>query len=323
MAIHLGKLLLASVLALGVQPALAQDAPASMTISTASPGGVYAIYGEGVAQVISDVVGIPTSTRQTQGPAQNLILLKGKQTQLGMTTSGPAFEAMNGKLELAPGEEYKDLRALFPMYPTPFQMVSLQSTGIDSLEKLDGQRVGAGPRAGTGGTYWPRWLDAMGVHADLQFGGIGDQADQLGDGRLDAIVTAGGVPHPSLSELESTQDVIIFGMSDEELGAILERNPYAVEFAIPTGTYKTPAEDIKTAAMWNFVVADASMPDDLAYRITKAVLENNERMVSTHATARDTLAKNILQDASIPLHPGALRYYEEIGIEIPDDIRPN
>ena len=67
-------------------PAMAQDRPASMTISTASPGGVYAVYGEGVAQLVSDVVGIPTSTRQTQGPAQNLVLLQSGQTELAMTT---------------------------------------------------------------------------------------------------------------------------------------------------------------------------------------------------------------------------------------------
>jgi TRAP transporter TAXI family solute receptor len=303
-------------------PLAAQDAPPSMTISTASPGGVYAVYGEGIAQLVTDVVGIPTSTRQTQGPAQNLLLLKAGQTELAMTTSGPAFEAMHGELELAPGEEYSDLRALFAMYPTPFQMITLAKSGISSLKQLDGKRVGSGPRAGTGGTYWTRWLDRMGIDAALQYGGIGDQASQLADGRLDAIVTAGGIPHPSFSELENTQDVTIFGMSDETLSNILDNNPYAVAFTIPQGTYKTPKGDISTAAMWNFVVADASMSDDVAYKITKAVLEGHERMITTHSAAKETLAKNILKNTFIPLHPGAARYYKEIGLEIPDAIAP-
>ena len=118
-----------------VLPAMAQDRPASMTISTASPGGVYAVYGECVAQVVSDVVGIPTSTRQTQGPAPNLVLLHGGQSELAMTTSGPAFEAMNGELELAPGQSYDDMRALFAMYPTPFQMVVLADSGHRLAER--------------------------------------------------------------------------------------------------------------------------------------------------------------------------------------------
>lgn len=317
------KTILAATAVVGFAlPAVAQDRPASMTISTASPGGVYAVYGEGIAQLVSDVVGVTTSTRQTQGPAQNLVLLQAGQTELAMTTSGPAYEAMNGELELAPGQEYGDMRALFAMYPTPFQMIALADSGISSLDGLVGKRVGSGPRAGTGGTYWARWLDAMDIDAELQYGGIGDQASQLADGRLDAIVTAGGIPHPSLSELENTQDVTIFGMSDETLAGILESNPYAVEFRIPQGTYETPESDLATAAMWNFVVADASMSEELAYEITKAVLENNARMVSTHSAAKNTLAENILNNTFVPLHPGAARYYEEIGVDIPTSIAP-
>lgn len=303
-------------------PVMAQDRPSSMTLATASPGGVYAIYGEGVAQVISNIVEVPTSTRQTQGPAQNLVLLQSGQTELAMVTSGPAFEAMSGELELLAGQEYGELRSLFAMYPTPFQMIAPADADIHSLDDFDGKRVGAGPRAGTGGEYWTRWLQEMGIDASLQYGGIGDQASQLADGRLDGIVTAGGIPHPSLSELESTQDVVIFGMSDDTLGEILEQNPYAVEFTIPHGTYDSPQGDLQTAAMWNFMVADASMSEEMAYEITKAVLENNERMTSTHSAAKDTLAENIVNNTFIPLHAGAMRYYAEIGVEIPEEIQP-
>lgn len=311
-----------AVISLSSASLMAQERPSSLTISTASPGGVYAIYGEGVAQVISNSVGVPTSTRQTQGPAQNLVLLKNGQTELAMVTSGPAYEAMHGELSLMGGQEYGDLRVLFAMYPTPFQMVAPISAGVSSLEDLEGKRIGAGPRAGTGGEYWTRWLNDMGINASLQYGGIGDQASQLADGRLDGIVTAGGIPHPSLSELENTQDVVIFGMSDEEQGEILKQNPYAVAFAIPGGTYETPDGELQTVAMWNFMAVDVNMPEELAYEITKQVLENNERMRATHSAARDTLAENILNNTFIPLHPGALRYYDEIGVDIPDSIQP-
>lgn len=309
------------IVSLSSSTLMAQERPSSMTISTASPGGVYAIYGEGVAQVVSNVVGVPTSTRQTQGPAQNLVLLKNGQTELAMVTSGPAYEAMHGELGLMEGQAYEGLRALFAMYPTPFQMVAPRSAGVNSIEGFDGKRVGAGPRTGTGGEYWTLWLNDMGIEASLQYGGIGDQASQLADGRLDGIVTAGGIPHPSLSELENTQDVVIFGMSDDVQRGILERNPYAVAFTIPDGTYETPEGDLQTVAMWNFMTVDASMSEELAYEITKAVLENNERMRATHSAAKDTLADNIINNTAIPLHPGAARYYQEIGVEISDDIQ--
>lgn len=311
-----------AVLALSSTAALAQDRPTSMTISTASPGGTYGVYGEGIANLISDVVGIPTSSRQTQGPAQNMVLVHTGQSELGMTTSGPAFEAATGVLELNPDVEHDNVRVLFAMYPTPFQIVTLEGNGIESFADLDGKRLGSGPRAGTGGTYWPRWLGALGYTSDLQFGGIGDQAAQLADGRLDAMVTAGGVPLPAISELESTQDALILSIPDDILSSILESNPYAVPYTIAQGVYTTPTEDISTAAMWNFVVASADLPDDVAYEITKAVLENNERMVSTHSAARQTLAENIVNNTVLPMHPGALRYYEEIGVEIPEAVMP-
>lgn len=314
---------LLATLLISSAPAFAQDRPTSMSIATASPGGTYGVYGEGLASLISDIVGIPTSSRQTQGPAQNMVLVQTGQTELGMTTSGPAFEAANGLLELNPGVKHDKARVLFAMYPTPFQIVTLADNEITSFADLDGKRLGSGPRAGTGGTYWPRWLKALKYTSDLQFGGIGDQAAQLADGRLDAIVTAGGVPLPAISELESTKDALILSIPDEVLSNILEANPYAVPFTIAKGTYSTPKEDIKTAAMWNFVVASADLSDDVAYEITKAALENNARMVTTHSAARQTLAENILNNTVMPLHPGAARYYSEIGIDIPKAMMPS
>ena len=263
----------AAVLAMAA-PAMAQDMPSSMTIATAAPGGVYAVYGEGLAKIITDEVGIPTSTRQTQGPPQNLILLMGGQTEIGLVTSGPALEAMEGTSELMPGKSYDGMRALVAMYPTAFQMIALKDSGIDSLDDLAGKRVGSGPRAGTGGVYWVRWLESLGIEANMQYGSSSDQTSQLADGRLDAFILAGGMPHPSFSELETTQDVTIFGMSEETRAKLIEANPSAVPFDIPASTYKSVDTDLATAAMWNFVVVDESMPEELAYEITKAIYEN-------------------------------------------------
>lgn len=321
--IKLTQLSLAAIACLSLSAgALAQDRPASLTVATASSGGVYAIYGEGLASLITKFVGVTTSTRQTQGPSQNLVLVQSGQAGLGMTTSGPAYEALTGVLELKPGDKHTKVRALFAMYPTPFQMIALKESGISTIEGFAGKRLGAGPRAGTGGLYWPRWLKSLNINADIQYGGIGDQSSQLGDRRLDAIVTAGGIPHPSLTELETTKSVNIFGMSEKVLADILKSNPYAVEFTIPKATYKSLTGDIKTAAMWNFVVTNSDMSEKLAYDIVKAVFDNHDTLVTIHSAAKDTLANNILNNTVMPLHPGAVRYYREIGLKIPSGILP-
>lgn len=300
----------------------AQQRPRSMTVATASAGGVYAIYGQGVATLISDVVGIPTSTRQTQGPNQNMVLIQNRQVELGMVTAGPALEAWNGQLELNRGVRHTNVRALFPMYPTPFQAIALQQSNIRSLADLAGKRVGAGPRAGTGGDYWPRWLRDMGINANFQFGPIGDQGSQLADGRLDAIATAGGIPHPTLSELETSHRVTFIGFSDDDVRRIAAADPSAVPFSIPVGTYRQQAGPVQTVAMWNVFVGHKDLPDDLVYDIVKAVFENHERMVATHSAARDTLLENVATNTVLPYHPGAVRYFRERGVNVPDAVLP-
>lgn len=317
--LHLAAALAVGALATG---ASAADRPSSLTIATASAGGVYAIYGEGVASIISDVVKIPTSTRQTQGPNQNMVLINAGKVALGMTTTGPAYEAWNGLLELNPGVKHTNVRALFAMYPTPFQMVALASSGIKSVEDYEGKRLGAGPRAGTGGTYWPRWLKDLGIDVTMQFGPIGDQGSQLADGRLDAIVTAGGIPHPSIVELETTQKVNIIGLSNRDILRITKKNPYAVVFNIPKATYKALNADLTTVAMWNIMAANKDLPEDVAYGIVKAVFDNHPRLVTAHATARDTKPEKIVHNTVLPFHPGAVRYFREIGIEVPAAMLP-
>jgi TRAP-type uncharacterized transport system substrate-binding protein len=90
---------------------------------------------------------------------------------MGLVTMGPAYDAWNGKSELAPGLEHRSIRALFPMYQTPFQVVALRSSGITSVSDLNGKRVSVGPAGGTPGTYWPQFMTALGVDATVSNAG--------------------------------------------------------------------------------------------------------------------------------------------------------
>jgi TRAP transporter TAXI family solute receptor len=110
---------LALVVALsGVHPAAAQ--PKALTLGTASVGGTYFIYGGVMANMLTEKLGINVSTQQTQGPNQNIILVDGKNVELGMTTMGIALQAWNGSAAWTQGKKYTNVRALFPMYDTPF-----------------------------------------------------------------------------------------------------------------------------------------------------------------------------------------------------------
>ncbi|MCQ0970437.1 TAXI family TRAP transporter solute-binding subunit [Paracoccus sp. TK19116] len=317
--------LMATAALLTIQPAAAQetdrsDWPSSMTVGTASQGGTYFIYGTGLAALISQNLGVNASAEVTGGPVQNATLVETGDHQIGLLTMGPAFEAWSGNSELAPGVEHKKLRALFPMYQTPFEAVALQSSGIDDVTKMDGMRVSVGPAGGTAATYWPRFFEALGVSPNVSYSGASDATGQVKDGLIDAFSFAAGVPISAFSQIAAENPVNIFGFTDEQRNTILEAMPEVSAYDIPADMYPG-IEGHGTVAMWNFATASEDMSESLAYEITKLVMENNEAMVQIHAAAAETLPENADKNTFLPYHPGAVRYFDEAGIEIPAELR--
>ncbi|MCC6007981.1 MAG: TAXI family TRAP transporter solute-binding subunit [Rhodobacteraceae bacterium] len=314
----------AASLALVAGAASAQDRtgwPSDLTVGTASQGGVYFVYGNGLAAFIGEALGINASGEVTGGPVQNVTLVQTGEHDIGLVTMGPMYEAWIGESELAPGLPHTDVRALFPMYETPFQGVAMRSANISSVADLAGKRVSVGPAGGTPGTYWPRFLESLDVNANVSFAGASDAASQLKDGLIDAFVFAAGVPIGAFSQLAAEADVRVFTFSPEEHTSILENFPEVSPFTIPAGSYTVQAEDQPSVAMWNFAVVRADMPESLAYEITRLVMENNDRMVQIHAAARATLPENAVNNGFLPFHPGAVRWFLENGIDIPEDLR--
>ncbi len=305
-------------------PASAQDRegwPTSLTIGTASQGGTYFIYGTGLAGLITESLGVNASGEVTGGPVQNATLVETGDHQIGLVTMGPAYEAWVGESELAPGVEHKSLRALFPMYQTPFQAVALKSSGIESLADLEGKRVSVGPAGGTAATYWPRFFEINGITADISYSGANDAVSQVKDGLIDAFAFAAGVPIAAFAQIAAENPVNIFAFTGDEAAKILEARPELSAFDIPGGLYEGYPDPQGTVSIWNFAVAHQEMPESLAYEITKLVMENNDRMLAIHATAAETIAANTDKNSFLPYHPGAVRYYEEAGISIPDELK--
>jgi uncharacterized protein len=310
--------------ALVAQPAIAQDRadwPASLTLGTASQGGTYFIYGTGLAGLIAEELGINASGEVTGGPVQNATLVETGDHQIGLVTMGPAYDAWTGQSELAPGVEHKNLRALFPMYQTPFQVVALRSSGIASVADLDGKRVSVGPAGGTSATYWPRFFDVAGISPDVSYSGANDAVGQVKDGLIDAFAFSAGLPIAAFAQIAAENEVNIFAFTADEQAAILAARPELSAFTIPGGLYQGFPDEQQTVALWNFAVAHADMPESLAYEITKLVMENNDRMLQIHATAAETTPDNVDKNGFLPYHPGAVRYFDEIGVSIPDDLR--
>jgi TRAP transporter TAXI family solute receptor len=296
-------------------PAGAQ--PKALTLGTASVGGTYFIYGGVVAGLLTEQLGVNVSTQQTQGPNQNIILVDGKRVELGMTTMGVALQAWTGQGAWTQGKKFQGIRALFPMYDTPFHFVTTEKSAIKGVADLAGKVVGVGPKAGTPGTYFPLMFDALGIKATIRNGSASDMVGQLGDGLMDAFAFAAGIPIAAFTEIEAQRPVRYFSFTDAQIAALKQKMPELSDAVIPKGTYKSLAEDHKTVGVFNFFIVHKDMAEDLAYRITKAVLEHNAALVKGHSAARETVIQNWNKNPFLPFHPGAVRYYKEKGIAIP------
>ncbi|HEX2135916.1 MAG TPA: TAXI family TRAP transporter solute-binding subunit, partial [Microvirga sp.] len=211
--------------------------PGSLTIGSASPGGTYYVYGEGLARILTRELGIPVDMRPTEGPSQNILLLEAGEIQLGFVTLGAALQAWNGTAPWTEGKQLRAMRAAFPMYDTPFQFMVLQDTGIQSLADLTGKRVGVGPHGGTAGTYIPKFFETLKIDATLVHGDWADLAAQVQARSLDALAVAAGVPFPSLAELERAGKVRYLPLAPSQIVDLRLAVPELGPSLVAAGTY--------------------------------------------------------------------------------------
>lgn len=314
-AVVKSSLLAIAVFSAGVQ-AQTSEWQESFSVGTASQGGTYYIYLSGWANMISSELGLSGGAEVTGGPVQNLALVNSGELAFAGSTTGAAADAMAGRSPLAPGLVMDNVCAMFPLYETPFALVSLSNSGIDTIDSIpDGARVGFGPAGGTSDTYFTGFLDLLGVDYSRRNGGWNDLAGQLQDGMIDAVAFAAGNPIPAIMQLEAQTDVNIIEFSEEEQAQILNDFPVSA-YQTPANSYSSLENDVRTVSMWNFTIANCDLPEDFVYEVTRLTMEDNDRMVSIHNSAKTTVPENAVHNTVIPFHPGAARWFNENGYEI-------
>ncbi|MEL6119712.1 MAG: TAXI family TRAP transporter solute-binding subunit [Pseudomonadota bacterium] len=295
--------------------------PESFTVATASQGGTYFAYGSGWANLVAEELGLSGSGEVSGGPGQNMATVHAGDVQFGMTTMGPAAEAVAGLNPIAPGLQMTNACAMFPMYQTPFSVTALSSSGITSVSEIPaGARIGFGPAGSTSDTYFPRMMETLGVDFERRNGGWNDLGGQLQDGLLDVIAFAAGVPVPAVSQLEVQTDVNIIEFTEEEQTKILEEFPVA-NFSIAADTYTTLEADARSVSMWNFAIANCDLPASFVNAVVEVIMSDNERMVNIHKAARSTVPSNWDKNNGVlTWHPGAAQWFiDNAGADIPAD----
>ena len=239
------------------------------------------------------------------------------QAMLGMTTMGVGWEAWNGTGEWTKGQRFRAMRAILPMYDSPFTIAGPRRLGVKSLSGLAGKRLGAGPRAGTSGTYFPKIFEALGIPVTLIYGSLEEMGSQVIAGQLDGVALATGVPVPALLEVEAKEPLEFIPFTPEQLAIVRRLMPELGASTLPRGSYPSLTEDYPTVGLFNFVIAHKDLPEELVYRAVKAVYDNHDRLVRAHSAGRETIPANVGHDTFLPLHPGAVRYYRRSGSNSP------
>ena len=287
--------------------------PDQILIGTASPGGTYYVYGEGLAEILTRALDLPVVPLATEGPTQNIELLEACKAELGFVTIGIAVQAWNSTGIWVGKKPARSMRAIFPMYDTPFQFAVLQESGIRSIAELAGKRVGVGPRGGTSAAYFPEFFNTLKVDANLVFGEWAELAAQVRERTLDVLAVGAGVPFPSFIELEAKEKVRYIAFDRDQISSLRLAMPELTPSRIPAGAYPSLLRPYETLGLYNFAIAHAELPDDLVYNVVRAVFENHEEMLEATPAAAATVPANLDRNSFLPLHPGAIRYYRQIG----------
>lgn len=302
-----------------------QDPPSTVVIGTASQGGVYYIYGSGLGELVNSELGVTANVEVTGGPVDNIRLIQADAQDIGMITTGPGYQAIHGQGEFE-GNPVEEIRVIFPMYTTPFHWWALESSGVASLDDIVEKgvnRIGVGPSGGTSGTYLPLIHELLGFDVTSVQAGASDMASSQMDGQLDVIGFAAGLPIPAVQEVAAQRQINLFGIDGEQRDKVIAEYPFFTPYTIPAGTYENIDHgDIETIAQFNFGIVHKTMNIDFVYELVKAYHENQEALITVASAAQEAVPEAILINTDLPLHPGAIKYYEEIGIELPESVYP-
>jgi TRAP transporter TAXI family solute receptor len=318
--VHRLSLAIAAVLTIG-SAASAQD----LSIATGGTGGTYYPYGGGLAELIGKYVdGVSATAEVTGASVENMALISQQQSDLAIALADTVYAAVNGTVEPFTGRPV-DAQALASIYPNAVHIVTLADSGIESLQDLKGKRVSVGaPGSGTE-VNARQVLTSNGItydDIDEQRLNFNETADALRDGDVDAGFWSVGPPTSSILNLATTSDIRIIPLTEEEVANAIGVEPVFAAYTLGAGLYNGMDEPVPTISIPNVLVVNAAMDEELAYQITKNMFEHVDELIAVHPAANDTTIEFSLNSTPIPLHPGAIRYYEEIGATVPDKLRP-
>jgi TRAP transporter TAXI family solute receptor len=306
--------------------ALATPASAAMRFVTIGTGGVTGVYypaGGAISKMVnqkSKVYNLRVTVESTAGSVFNVNSVMAGDLEFGVVQSDRQYQAYNGTADWK-GRPQKNLRSVFSLHPEVVNLVAAVDSGINTLNDIKGKRISIGnPGSGERGNALDL-LKAAGINWETDFHAEGlkaaEAAGMLQDGRIDAYFYTVGHPNGSFKEATSgTRKVRFVPIPQNLIDKLCKEHPYYAPAMIPVEYYPGADNkaDVPTFGVKATFVTNANVSADIVYDITKEVFDNLDQFKTLHPAFKVLTKQNMLQGLTAPIHPGALKYYKEVGL---------
>ena len=294
------------------------------TIGTAGTAGALYPMGVAMAETISKhVEGFAATGEATAASIENLRNLHDGKMGWAISQTEVASMAYYGKADYA-ANSYTDIRALYSTIYNYLQVFTSANSNINSVADFKGKTIGVGA-AGSGGEMAARaLLDTYGLSYDdikPQFMPEAEAVSALKDGKIDGFIATHPLKSAAMTELTTSMKTKFIAIEND---AFYKANPAYTRYTVPAGTYKNIDVDvvIPRSRIIMCTSTNAGFTDDEIYNMVKAVWENrDEWAISNASVEKQVNIETALEEIDIPLHPGAIKYFEEIGMTIPEALK--
>jgi uncharacterized protein len=288
-----------------------------VNVLSGGQSGVYYPLGVALSQIYAKAIPNARATAQvTKASAENLNLLQAGRGELGFSLGDAVSDAWKGDAEAGFKTKLDKLRGLSATYNNYIQIVANADANIKTLADLKGKRISVGAAKSGTELNARAILKAAGLtYADLgkvEYLPFGESVELMKNRQLDATLQSAGLGVASIRDLATSIKIVVIPVPADVVAKVGDAAYQAA--VIPANTYAGQTVDVATAAIPNFLVTHAGVSDELAYQMTKSLYENLDTLYAAHNAAKAIKLENAAKGMPIPLHPGAMRYYKEVGL---------
>lgn len=299
-----------------VLPLNAEAATKHLSVVTGPVGGpMYAISGVWVDIINKTVPGVQMTNQVGGGSAYTARVLGNGEADFALAGNDIAFYASKGE-NIFKDNAIPEVRSVGALYAESFHVVTAKNANIARFEDLRGKKTSIGPPGSGTLLNSERVIDAYGYQKKdigAQELGFNESAESLKDNHIDAACYMTGIPYGPIMDVAITKPIAVLGLNDKVIADLVAKYPFFVKTRIPAGTYEK-TDGFDTISVKMLILTTTAMDEETVYKLTKALAENVDQIQQSHASGRGISKETILEGLSVPLHPGAERYYREAGI---------